>query len=399
MSTTQAQLADPAHPARRYRENAEWITGVSLPLHPAHRSSTPDHPTYHRAFQAFRTAMAEFFTARFWNCITYDPRHVQEGRVLAPNVDHYLMFSLHEKGYHAELMRVIATINKDEYRPSDNEDLHRKLRLIPDDIKFNNWDFGDSHNIASSNPAHADWWRTTLFIRIILDTQNMFLDDSLPPSFSRLPESLALPWHIGKHWWRLHHTPDNPRRVVDRHTNAVSEVSWDIFVTGDPPETETHPDKPKHAELSVDIWRKIFGYVHENCISDFMRKKLQYYYRPDPLCSNWNFHSLHHDTLTVRVETAMIPPYTVSDTDLSRFNDMPHAATHARLTRTNYNLVLTVRVGYDPEVRPLTPVGFGRCWRIRNTMTASTNTHSFISWTQLRWAVGARTRFEQVHAE
>jgi hypothetical protein len=395
MSTTQAQLADPAHPARRYPENAEWITAVSLPLHPACGVVTPDHPTYHRAFQAFRTAMAEFFTARFWNCITYDPRHVQE----RPDVDHYLMFSLHEKGYHAELMRVIATINKDEYRPSDHEELNRKLRMIPEDIRFGNWTLIHANEMACSRPGHADWWRTTLFVRALLDLRNMFLDDSLPPSFSRLPASQAMPWHIGKHWWRLHHTPDKLRKVVDRHTNAVSSVSWDTFLSGDPPETETHPDQPKHAELSVEIWRKIFGYVHEKCLREFMGNKLADYHVPPPRESNWSFTGLVHHTLTVRVDSATLPSYTVSDTDLSRFNAMPLIATHATLTRAGFNLLLTVRVGHEPEVRLVTPAGFGRRWRIHSAVDGITDSYVFISWTQLRWAVGARTRFEQVHTE
>ena len=49
------------------------------------------------------------------------------------------------------------------------------------------------------------------------------------------------------------------------------------------------------------------------------------------------------------MDSATLPAYTVSDTDLSRYNDMPLIATHARLTRTDNNLVLTVRVGHEPD--------------------------------------------------
>ena len=390
MSTTQAQLADPAHPARRYRENTQWLS-AELPIrtHPQNGARVE----YSNTHAAYTSAMCDFFQGGFWNSLSYRPRTVTQPLPPVLEIYHHVQFTIDEDGYHREFLKLLKAMAEHEYHWVNTHHVRILSRVVAD-TTYTDWHNHTVDVISSMHLPNADWARTVLFFRLSGHLQR-FMDDPftrrMTRTLSALPASQAMPWRFGVYWFRLNPPEKQTRRVTDRH-DVNSYVAWPPCFTN----TWSVLETLHHTNLSLDLWRKIFGYVHDSCLRDFMRRTLQR--RPQfPGVDNMRPPEstfVHMDTtdenivympkfvhLTVRVETNAAVTFSVSDDDLSQYNRLPIAADGVVVNRTNNGTVVVVNTDIIPAENR-SPHTFGREWGVPITVDGRIN---FISWTQLRW--------------
>ena len=361
--------------------NTTWVQwNTKLPVNPPASSETRSE-LYNQAFDDFVKAMARFFEEGYKECLLFSPRVVYISSTPSNRVEwpYLVEFALDENKFLGAVDTVLQTLNthKSQARTRGDQTGEIQIQLIPHDFLR-----GDRavpyavlpHVVAAGNHlASRDGARNTLFFRMLVHVDQLL-------------QVVPLEYHL------------KPEVFVFGNDSAMGLFMYQMTRLEERRREKGNATPVRTGRLSKDVWMRIFDFVVADFKPAYLRRKVGECPVPiQPLGTCKKGFGSGRGELEVRVDRNGEPPFVVSDTDLSRYDDLPLVCDGMDIREPALDsYVVRIKVGYgnDP-IAAGHKATFGRTWRgvyhHMFGMGAESVVACFVTWTGLRTQLGLQT--------